>query len=167
MNFSKSSKLRKILSLLLVMTMLLTLIAGCKKDDNTPETNAPNVGPSLIDPAPSQAETEPTETQPVEINENMATVLNQINIRSAPTTESVVIGNLYAGDKVEVSRRESLGGVNWAYITSPQAGWIVMDYVQMDFPTDTPTGPDTSTPAGQDSTDETKPADGNAQSRES
>ena len=122
MNFSISSKLSKILSLILMMTMLVTLFAGCKKDDTTPETNEPNAGPSLIDPVPSEEGTEPTETQPVEINENMATVLSQINIRSAPTTESVVIGNLYSGDKVEVSRRETLGGVNWAYITSPQAG---------------------------------------------
>jgi len=163
MNFSISSKLSKILSLILMMTMLVTLFAGCKKDDTTPETNEPNAGPSLIDPVPSEEGTEPTETQPVEINENMATVLSQINIRSAPTTESVVIGNLYSGDKVEVSRRETLGGVNWAYITSPQAGWIVMDYVQMDFEPDTPAGPDTSTPAGENPTEETNPSGGNAQ----
>ena len=163
MNFSKTSKLRKILSLILVMTMLVTLFAGCKKDDSSSETKEPHAGPSLIDPVPTDEATEPTETQPVEINENMATVLSQINIRSAPTTESVVIGNLYAGDKVEVSRRESLGGVEWAYITSPQAGWIVMDYVQMDFEPETPPGFDTSTPAGENSSEETNPSDSTAQ----
>jgi len=152
MNFSNTSKLRKILSLILVMTMLVTLFAGCKKDDPSTETNEPNVGPNIVDPAPSEDTGEPDETQPVEINENTATVLSQINIRSAPTTESVVVGNLYAGDKVEVSRREDVGGIDWAYITSPQSGWIVMEYVQMDLVPNTPAGSDTSTPAGSDST---------------
>lgn len=157
MNFSKSSKLSKLLSLILVLTMLVTLFAGCKKDEPTDESTEPNAGPNLIEPAPSETATQPTETQPAEINENMATVLSQINIRSAPTTESVITGNLYAGDKVEVSRREELAGVEWAYITSPQSGWIVMEYVQMDFPTDTPAGSDISTPAGQNPSDATTP----------
>ena len=160
MNFSKTFTLRKILSLILVLAMMATLFAGCKKTDESPETtDAPNAGPSLIEPAPSEADTKPTESEPVEINENMATVLSQINIRSAPTMESVVVGTLYAGDKVEISRREHMVGTDWAYITSPQAGWIVMEYVKMDFEPETPAGSDTSTPAGNDSTDETKPSE--------
>ena len=160
MNFSKSSKLRKILSLTLVLTMLVALLAGCKKEDTTPPTDAPSVGPNLIESVPSESESQPTETQPAQINENLATVLNQINIRSAPTTESVIVGNLYAGDKVEVSRREVMSGVNWAYITSPQAGWIVMEYVKMDFEPETPAGSDNSTPAANDdnATEDEKPA---------
>lgn len=154
MNFSKTSKLRKILSMILVLTMVVTLFAGCKKDEESSDTSEPNAGPNIVEPAPSDEETEPAETQAVEINLNMATVLSQINIRSAPTTESVVVGNLYAGDKVEVSRREELGGIDWAYITSPQAGWIVMEYVKMDYETETPAGSDTSTPAGSDTTPE-------------
>lgn len=154
MNFSKTSKLRKILSLILVMTMMVTLFAGCKKDEEPSDTNEPNAGPNIVEPAPSDEATEPTETEPVVINENTATVLSQINIRSAPTTESVVVGNLYAGDKVEISRREDVGGIDWAYITSPQAGWIVMEYVKMDYTPDTPSGSDTSTSAGSDDTPE-------------
>ncbi len=164
MNFSNPSKLRKILSMILVLTMMVTLFAGCKKDEPTPETTeAPNAGPSLIEPAPSDEETEPTETQAAPVNENMATVLSQINIRSAPTMESIVVGTLYAGDKVEVSRRETMSGMDWAYITSPQAGWIVLEYVQMDVEPDEPVGSDTSTPAGNDSANDTKPSDSTAQ----
>lgn len=159
MNFSNTSKLRKILSLILVMAMMATLFAGCKKDEEPSDTIEPNAGPNIIDPSPSEETSAPTETQAVEINENTATVLSQINIRSAPTTESVVVGNLYAGDRVEISRRENIGGIDWAYITTPQAGWIVMEYVQMDYIPDTPAGSDTTTPAGEDPTEDTKPTD--------
>ena len=158
MNFSKTSKLRNILSLILVLTMMVTLFAGCKKTEDSSESTEPNAGPSLIEPAPSESEPEATETQPAEINENMATVLSQINIRSAPTTESVIVGNLYAGDKVEVSRRETMSGAEWAYITSPQAGWVNMEFIQMDFEPDEPAGSDTSTPAGDNKTEETTPS---------
>ena len=160
MNFSNTSKLRKILSLILVMTMLVTLFTGCKKsEESSTPSDEPNAGPNIIDPAPSEDATEPTETQAIEINENTATVLSQINIRSAPTTESVVVGNLYAGDKVEISRREDVGGIDWAYITTPQAGWIVMEYVQMDIVPNEPAGSDTTTPAGSDPSDTKEPAD--------
>ncbi len=157
MNFSNSSKLRKYLSLILVMTMLAALFAGCKKDDVSVETNPSNDGPSLIDPQPTETTPAPTETEPVVINENTATILSQINIRTAPTTESVVSGTLLAGDKVEVNRREEIGGVIWAYIISPQTGWISMEYVKMDMEPQTPAGADTSTPAGQNPPEETEP----------
>ena len=158
MNFSKSVKLRKVLSLILIMTLMVTAFAGCKKTDNPGTTDdQPNVGPSLIETQPSESAPAPTETEPVVINENSATVLSQINVRSAPTTESVVTGTLFAGDKVEVSRREELGGVVWAYITSPQSGWIVMEYVKMDIEPQAPAGSDTTTPAGQNQP--TAPAD--------
>ena len=150
MNFSNSFKLRKALSLILIMTLMVTAFAGCKKQDTPGATDTqPNAGPSLIETKPSESTPEPTETEPVVINENTATVLNQINVRSAPTTESVVTGTLFAGDKVEVSRREELGGIEWAYITSPQSGWIVMEYVKMDIEPEKPAGSDTTTPAGQ------------------
>ena len=163
MNFSNSSKLRKFLSLILVMTMMVTLLAGCKKGNESPETNAPNDGPSLIEPTPTATNPEPTETQPAEPNENMATVLAELNIRSAPTTEGTPVGTLYAGDRVEISRREHMGGTDWAYITSPQAGWIVMEYVKMDIDPETPAGSDTSTPAGNNPPEETKPAENTTQ----
>ena len=150
MNFSNTTKFRKFLSLILVMVMMATLFAGCKKEEAPSITEEPNAGPNIVEPAPSEEATTPAVTEPVEINENMATVLSQINIRSAPTTESVVVGNLFAGDKVEVSRREDVAGIPWAYITSPQAGWIVMEYVQMDFVPNTPAGPDTSTPGASE-----------------
>ena len=156
MNFSKTAKLRNVLSLILIMTLMVTAFAGCKKTDGPGASQTePNAGPNLIETNPSESSPAPTETEPVIINENSATVLSQINVRSAPTTESVVTGTLFAGDKVEVSRREELGGVEWAYITSPQSGWIVMEYVKMDIEPEMPAGSDTTTPAGQNQQDAT------------
>ena len=151
MNFSENHTLRKALSVLCVLSLASTLFAGCmkKNDSSTGSTTDPSIQLNLSDTsAPTETQTMPTETEPVKINENTATVISQINIRSSPSTEATVVGTLYAGDKVEVSRREEVTGINWAYIISPEAGWIVMDYVKMDMETNEPTGTDTSTPAG-------------------
>ncbi|MDO5545157.1 MAG: SH3 domain-containing protein [Eubacteriales bacterium] len=152
MNFSYHN-LRKPLSLLLATALTATLFTGCsmfKKDtSDTDDTTPQNPGISLSDTsAPAETETPTTEaTEP--INENTATVTSQLNIRSSPSTEATVVGTLDAGDKVEISRREEVTGISWAYIISPEAGWIVMDYVEMDIPSQMPTGGDTSTPAGE------------------
>ena len=163
MNFSQSYNLRKPLSLLLATALTATLLSGCslfKKESAEPaDTNPQTPGLSLTDTsAPTETETPTTEaTEPV--NENTATVTSQINIRSSPSTEATIVGTLDAGDKVEISRREEVTGISWAYIISPEAGWIVMDYVEMDIPSQMPTGGDTSTPAGGNTA--TEPTAGN------
>lgn len=158
MNFSQSYNLRKPLSLLLATALTATLLSGCslfKKESAEPaDTNPQTPGLSLTDTsAPTETETPTTEaTEPV--NENTATVTSQINIRSSPSTEATIVGTLDAGDKVEISRREEVTGISWAYIISPEAGWIVMDYVEMDIPSQMPSGGDTSTPAGENTASE-------------
>lgn len=163
MNFSDQYNLRKPLSLLLATALTATLFTGCsmfKKDTPDPEDTTPQTpGISLTDTsAPTETETPTTEaTEPV--NENTATVTSQINIRSSPSTEATIVGTLDAGDKVEISRREEVTGISWAYIISPEAGWIVMDYVEMDIPSQMPSGGDTNTPAGGNTA--TEPTTGN------
>ena len=152
MNFSDHDNLRKPLSLLLATALTATLLSGCslfKKDTSGTEDTTPQApGISLSDTsAPTETEAPTTEATEA-VNENTATVTSQINIRSSPSTEATIVGTLDAGDKVEISRREEVTGINWAYIISPEAGWIVMDYVEMDIPTQMPSGGDTSTPAG-------------------
>ena len=154
MNFSKNSTLRRFLSLALVLVMMTILFTGCKKEPPAPETEA-----SLNLNLPDSSTTTETESTPVEttapvINENTGTVTSVLNIRSSPSTEATVVGTLYAGDKIEVSRREIVTGIDWAYIISPEAGWVVMEYIEMDIPTQQPAQPNTSTPAG-----ETEPSD--------
>ncbi len=150
MNFSINRKFRKFLSLTLVLIMMTTLFAGCKKDVPVPE-DEPNLNLDLDVPnstAPSETQTEPSETtEPPVINENTGTVTSVLNIRSSPSTEATVVGTLNAGDKIEVSRREVVTGIDWAYIIAPEAGWVVMEFVEMDIPSQQPSTPDTSTPA--------------------
>ena len=161
MNFSDQYNLRKTLRLVLATALTAAMLSGCslfqkgaqEPADTTPQTP----GLSLSDTtAPTETQAPTTEaTEPV--NENTATVTSQLNIRSAPSTEAIVVATLDAGDKVEISRREEVTGINWAYIISPEAGWIVMDYVEMDIPSQMPTGGDTSTPAADNPTEPTTP----------
>lgn len=159
MIFSVNTKFRRVMSLILVLIMMTTLFAGCKKDEQPQDTAEPGLNLDLTqNNTPTEAPTEPpvTTEAPV-INENTATVTSQLNIRSSPSTEATVVGNLYAGDKVEISRREEVTGIDWAYIISPTAGWIVMEFVEMDIPSQQPLQPDTSTPAGSNTPEETQP----------
>ena len=162
MNFSDYHSLRKPLSLLLATALTTTMLAGCslfkKAPDEPADTTPQTPGISLTDTsAPTETEAPTTEATEA-INENTATVTSQLNIRSSPSTEATVVGTLDAGDKVEISRREEVTGISWAYIISPEAGWIVMDYVEMDIPSQMPSGGDTSTPASGNPA--TEPTDG-------
>lgn len=155
MNFSNNRKFSKLLSLALVLIMMTTLFAGCKKDAPAPESE-PGLNLNLNESStPTETQTQPTETEPVVINENTGTVTSVLNIRSSPSTEATVIGTLTAGDKIEVSRREVVTGIDWAYIIAPESGWIVMEFVEMDIPSQQPVQGDTSTPAGETSSNET------------
>lgn len=161
MNFSRNIKLVKLFSLLAVLILMTALFTGCKKDENpAPESTEPELNLNLnLSPTESQpTETEPSvpETTAPVVTEKSATVISQLNIRSAPsTTGSSVIGTLYAGDKVTVERREEVTGIIWAYISEPSTGWICMDFVEMDIPD--ATNNNTSTPAGQNPTAPTEP----------
>jgi len=156
MNFSINSKAKRILSLMCVLILMAAMFAGCKKNDGpAPETTEPKLDLNL-DMTPTEAEpveTEPTvpETTAPVVSEKSATVISQLKIRSAPTLENddrTVIGTLNAGDKVIVERREEVTSIVWAYISSPQTGWICMDFVEMDIPD--AKNDNTSTPAATD-----------------
>ena len=132
-------KLRKMMSLLLAIVMVVSLFAGCKKEepaDPTDEPQAPAPSLNLEEPTESTEPPAPVETTPpVEMNENMGTVLSQLTVRSTPSKESEPVGTLDAGTQVEILRREKVLGIEWGLINT---GWIVMDYVQMNVPTEEP-----------------------------
>ena len=155
MNFSLNRKYKRFLSVTLVFVLAATLFAGCGKTAPAPETE-PNLNLDLSGNASTlpEGETSIPETEAPVVNENTGTVTSVLNIRSSPSTEATVIGTLYAGDKVEVSRREVVTGIDWAYIIAPESGWIVMEFVEMDIPSQQPVQPDTSTPAGDQPSDE-------------
>ncbi len=149
--YFSNNKLSKLLSLILVCAMLCTLFAGCKKEDDStePETSGSGLNLNLSDPETPTETTPPVETEATEPNENMGTITQQMNIRNLPSMQGIVIGTLYAGDRVEILRRETVVGHTWGLIETPVEGWIVMDYVEMDVPSanaPAATTPETDTP---------------------
>lgn len=152
MNFSKNTKLCKILTLTLALAMVCTLTTGCfgGKTEETEPSTEPDINLNLSETT-LPPETEPSVPETTEPNENMATVLSTLTMRSSPSTDATAVGTLQAGDRVEITRRETVHQVEWGYIISPTDGWICMDYVEMDFEPDVPVN-STETPAG-----ETKP----------
>ncbi len=162
MNFSKHNKLSKVLSLILVLSLMLTLFAGCSKDDSADDTSS--AGPNLVDPADTSVQTDPTETEPVEVKENMGTVTAQVTVRKTPNTDAPVLGNLFAGDRVEISRTATVAGYDWYFIKYPDAewaeGWVVKDYIEPDVKPDEPTtGGDATEPTEPDTTTPNSGAD--------
>ncbi len=149
MNFSSNRMFSRILCLTVMILMIGTLFAGCKKDVPAPETE-PNLNLNFSESTPpTDPLTTPTETTAPVINENTGTVTRALTLRSSPSMEATNIGTLNAGDKVEVSRREVVTGIDWAYIIAPKSGWIVMEFVEMDIPSQQPAQPDTNTPGSE------------------
>ena len=161
-----SDRIRKILILTLVFVLLVSTFSGCFGKEKPEETD-PQTPPGLLtdgsEPKETDPvdETEPTGTEPVEdVLVNIATVKeDQINIRTAPSSESTVIGQLVKGDQVEIVDEQTLMGMTWGKILEPQKGWIPMDLVDLPggfvAPTE-PEDPDETTPEGTEP-EETKP----------
>ena len=155
--YFSNMKLKRMMSLLLAIVMVVGLFAGCKKEeasDPTDEPQAPAPSLNLEESTESTEATAPVETAPTEVNENMGTVLSQLTVRSTPSKESEPVGTLDAGTQVEILRREKVLGIEWGLINT---GWIVMEYVQMnvvtDEPgTDEPSEPTATTPAEPEET---------------
>ena len=118
----------RLLTLLLTAGLTMTLFSGCQRtqpEDTVPSTDGLPSG--LVEVKPTETETLPPETtEPV--NENMAIVKDQLNVRSSPSTGAKIIGYLDPGMEVEIIKTETYMGVEWALI---REGWIVLDYVEM------------------------------------
>ncbi|MDO5399841.1 MAG: SH3 domain-containing protein [Eubacteriales bacterium] len=132
MNFSTMKMLRKILSLAIVMCMMVTLFTGCFKKKDTETT--PSTEPPLSLPTATEPSTEPAPTVTEPVNENMATVLSTLKVRSTPSEESPETDVLEAGTKVEVLQTQDPLGTLWGYVSygDDKRGWVQMDYVQWD-----------------------------------
>ena len=149
MYFSNHKKLRKASSLILALSLSCTLFTGCfggSEEPTEPSTEPnswlPNIS-DTTDPTTVPSTTEPT----VYMNENTGTVTAQKVIRTHPNQDSVAIGTLYPGDRVEIMQRQTVAGYTWGYITDPEEGWIVLDYIEMDYPSEDNTTSDSTTPA--------------------
>lgn len=166
------------ISRLLILTMVLALLmgtfAGCRKQEADP-SDEPESPPGLLTDEPSdptdtpsapEDPTDPTGTEPIVIQDNIATVTaDQVNIRAAPSSESTVIGQLVKGDQVEIVDQQTLLGVTWGKLANNK-GWICMDLVSLPGGYVEPTEPDETEPGetepGEDTPEETKPNEGTA-----
>ena len=163
-----SDRIRKILILTLVFVLLVSTFSGCFGKEKPEETD-PQTPPGLLtdgsEPKETDPvdETEPTGTEPVEdVLVNIATVKeDQINIRTAPSSESTVIGSLVKGDQVEIVDEQTLMGMTWGKILEPVAGWIPMDLIDLPGGFVAPTEPEEPDETAPEETkpEETKPAD--------
>ncbi len=59
-------------------------------------------------------------------------VMSETNIYEMPNDQSKVKGTLAAGDAVVIGRSEVFNEESWAYITSPDTGWIPAECVAQD-----------------------------------
>ena len=144
MNYFFTKRNSRLLSILMAGCIAATLFTGCQKtkpEDTTPSTEE-NLPSGLVEVKPTEAPTTPPETtEPV--NENLATVKDQLNVRSSPSTGAKIIGYLDPGTQVEIIKTETYMGVEWALI---REGWIVLDYVEMNNGSNKK-DPETDTPA--------------------
>ncbi len=169
--FTKKMSLGRFLSLSLVLALVVAALSGCSllpssgteaptEPETTvttePETEAPTAAPTI---APTQAPT-------TAARDNIAVVKEQLSMRNSPSTGSRVLGQLDAGDEVEVLRVESIGVVTWAFVSSDTlgvTGWIVTDMLDMSNVTLSTGG--TSTPGAENpttnATTSTAPTTGN------
>lgn len=167
--FSKKSSLSRFVSLTLVMLLMLTMLGGCSllpsKTTNEPPTdpsedtsaNQPNIiDDTETTPTTTEATVPPTTEAP---KENVAIVREQTSIRSSPSSGSRVVTQVDAGDELEVLRVDSVGQVNWAFVSSDAlniTGWAVVD--MLDMSNVTLSYNNNSTPANSDATEATTSA---------
>ena len=168
-----SDRIGKLLILTMVLTLLVGTFAGCmgkEAEETDPQTPPGLLTDESTDPSETEPvdETEPTGTEPpADAPVNIATVKEeQVNIRTAPSAESTVIGSLVKGDQVEIVDEETLMGMSWGKILEPETGWIPMDMIDLPGGFVAPTEPEDPDETSPDETkpeetkpDETKPAD--------
>lgn len=61
-------------------------------------------------------------------------IAQNVNIRGTPSMMGEVLGQLEPGDEIRVERAETINGQEWAYITEPKEGWVVMEYIDIGTP---------------------------------
>ena len=124
------ARLRRTLAMIAALTILLAGLTACSKTgadtpDITPSTEATT--PTTEAPAPTETTEAPTEATEPEIPTISGTVnTNNLNIRTSPSSTSAILGQLDAGDKVEIMEQQSVEGFNWGRI---EQGWIRLDFV--------------------------------------
>lgn len=76
-----------------------------------------------------------TPAMPVEDNQQLmleaSVAATAVNIRSAPNSDSSIVGMLKQNDTVYITRQENIGGEAWAFITHPNSGWVKAEFLSV------------------------------------
>lgn len=149
-------QLRRLLMLLMAISLLAACLAGCNFGSEDPtDPSEPSETQSQLpsDDAtdPSDDPTDPIETEPEE-KPVMGTVLhNNLNVRSNASTDSTVLKQLAINSRVEILSQKVVGETTWGRIAD---GWINLYYVKLDGeaakPDDTTTADPTDAPDDKD-----------------
>ena len=133
MKRTSNARLRRILAMIAALTILLSCLAGCKKnEDDNPDDSTPPASEST----PTDVEsTPPTETDPPETTEPPVPSVwgtvntNNLNIRTSPSSTSTILGQFDAGTRVEILEQQTTDGVNWGRL---EQGWVNLLFVTLD-----------------------------------
>lgn len=146
-------RLRSLVNILLLAGLAL-LGPACSADPLAAPFSTPTLFlitstlPPTLTPRPSPTPAPPTATQPVTPVEGQTT--SQLNVRSAPSATSDIVGTVYMFSKVQIVGKDA--GGNWWFIQFPEsptgAGWITAQYVQVSGAPEVPVINEQPQPAG-------------------
>ena len=130
MKKTSNARLRKTLAMIAALTILLTTLTACNKTDPVPEDTNPSTEatvPTVETTLPPETTEAPTEPEVPAVTATVNT--NNLNIRTSPSSTSAILGQLDAGDKVEIIEQQTADGFNWGRI---EQGWIRLEFVTID-----------------------------------
>ena len=120
-----------------VLLILLLVSTACSAEPPVPDTPTPTpllfitaTLPPTQTPRPSATPEPPTATVPVTPAEGQT--ISQLNVRSAPSAESDLLGTIQIATKVEIVGKDPTGA--WWMIVYPEGptgtGWVTAQFVQ-------------------------------------
>ncbi len=137
----KTNAITRIIIWSIVLVLLIGLLGvglyrpGRRLGSDTP---AETMVPIPLNEAPAMSVDEP------QLNLEATVNATAVNVRSAPNSDSSTVGMLEQKDTVVITRRESISGETWAYITSPVSGWVKAEFLDLDTSSPAPSNSDIS-----------------------
>lgn len=156
MKGTTKKRLLRLLRLTTVLILLIAMLAACgAKDDDTKDDDKETEGIENTKPDDEEETkddpTDPPATTTPEETTVMATVnTDLLNVRTSPSTDAPIAGQLNRDAQVEILEQTTVDGADWA---RTEVGWVQVKYLKIEG--EEPPAPD-DTP---EPTEDTKPDD--------